>query len=114
MLVLAVDMPRVSEATVERLRAAALGDGAVLVDGRRQHLCAAYRTRALLNAAPRPEDEHGLPMHRLVGDLQLVEGSATRLATSTPGATCTNSRISRRVPLAPVPSYSAGLTREPA
>ncbi|MGI9157050.1 MAG: molybdenum cofactor guanylyltransferase [Marmoricola sp.] len=74
-LVLAVDMPRVTTATVQRLRATATAhpDGAVLVDGRRQHLCAAYRTAALLAAAPAPEQQHGLPMHRLVGGLRLGE-----------------------------------------
>lgn len=72
-LVLAVDMPRVTGATVQRLRAAVSDDGAVLVDGRRQHLCAAYRTGALLAAAPPLEGRHGLPMHRLVGGLQLAE-----------------------------------------
>ncbi len=77
-LVLAVDMPRVTATTVERLRAAATGhpDGAVLVDGRRQHLCAAYRTEALLTAAPTTELRHGLPMHRLVGGLRLGEVAA--------------------------------------
>lgn len=73
LVVLAVDMPRVTRATVARLRDAFAYDGAVLVDGRRQHLCAAYRTGALLAAAPPPEGRRGLPMHRLVGDLRLVE-----------------------------------------
>lgn len=81
-LVLAVDMPRVGPGTFARLLAAVLDhrsgvpDGAVLlgVGGRRQPLCAAYRTAALDRARPASrEDEHGLPMHRLVGALDLVE-----------------------------------------
>jgi molybdopterin-guanine dinucleotide biosynthesis protein A len=75
-LVLAVDMPRVTRGTVQRLRAAVREDGAVLVDGRRQHLCAAYGTGALIAAAPALENRHGLPMHRLVGGLRLVEVAA--------------------------------------
>ena len=85
-VVLAVDMPLVTAATVRRLTLAAAQDdgypdghpdghldGALLVDGtgRRQLLCAAYRAEALLAAAP--EDRHGLPVRRLVGDLRLVE-----------------------------------------
>lgn len=70
-VVLAVDLPAVTTGTVARLLAAAEGDGAVLVDGRRQHLCAAYRTGALLAAAP--DDPTGLSVHRLVAGLALVE-----------------------------------------
>jgi len=90
-VVLAVDMPRVTTATVRRLVEVADGDpesdpesdpdsdpeidGALLVDedGRRQYLCAVYRTEALLAAAPPLEGQHGLPMKRLIGDLRLVE-----------------------------------------
>jgi molybdopterin-guanine dinucleotide biosynthesis protein A len=76
-VVLAVDMPRVTTATVRRLVEAVEGDGdgALLVDedGRRQYLCAAYRTEALLAAAPSLEDQHGLPMRRLVDELRLAE-----------------------------------------
>ena len=76
-VVLAVDMPRVTTATVRRLVEAVDGDvdGALLVDedGRRQYLCAAYRTEALLAAAPPLEEQHGLPMKRLVDDLRLAE-----------------------------------------
>ena len=50
--VLAGDLPRVTEETVERLEAAVEDDvdGAVLVDrgGRAQYLCASYRVAALL------------------------------------------------------------------
>lgn len=78
---LAVDMPMVTGATVDRLLAALGGpeagtpDGAVLVDadGRRQPLCAAYRPAAL--AAP--GSAHGWSMRRLVADLRLVEVPAT-------------------------------------
>ena len=78
--VLAVDMPRVSVGTVARLtwavEADPAADGAVLVDpdGRRQPLAAVYR-RASLDAARPPsyEQQHGLPMRRLVGLLRLVD-----------------------------------------
>lgn len=74
-VVLAVDMPRVTTATVARLLAAATpeSDGAVLVDaaGRAQPLCAAYRTDPLERALPESAD--GLSMRRLVAPLSLVE-----------------------------------------
>jgi len=74
-VVLAVDMPLVTTETVRRLLEAADEDGALLVDedGRRQYLCAAYRTEALLAAAPPLEEQHGLPVKRLVGALRLTE-----------------------------------------
>jgi molybdopterin-guanine dinucleotide biosynthesis protein A len=74
-VVLAVDMPRVTAATVRRLVETVDGDGALLVDeeGRRQYLCAVYRTAALLAAAPPLEEQHGLPMRRLVDELRLAE-----------------------------------------
>jgi molybdopterin-guanine dinucleotide biosynthesis protein A len=99
-MVLAVDMPRVGPGTFARLTDALLApvtaaapaaaasptvtgadepgrpDGAMLVgaDGRRQPLCAVYRYAALQRARPaRREDEHGLPVHRLVGGLHMVE-----------------------------------------
>ena len=77
---LAVDMPRLNAGTVARLTWAVEADpavdGAVLVDagGRRQPLAAVYREAALTAARPSDvEHEHGLPMHRLVGTLRLVE-----------------------------------------
>lgn len=77
---LAVDMPHVEAGTVARLTWAVEGDpsadAACLVDagGRRQPLAAVYRTTALQAARPASrEDEHGLPMHRLVGGLRVVE-----------------------------------------
>jgi len=81
-VVLAVDMPLVSRATVRRLVQAAGDvdgvdgvDGALLVDreGRRQYLCAAYRTAALRTAAPASEEQHGLSVRRLVRGLRLAE-----------------------------------------
>jgi molybdopterin-guanine dinucleotide biosynthesis protein A len=78
--VLAVDMPRVTAATVARLAAAVESDpgvdGAVLVDeaGRRQTLAAVYRPEALSAARPAdPENQHGLPMRRLVAPMRLAE-----------------------------------------
>lgn len=73
--VLAVDMPLVTSATVRRLAHACGQDGALLVDpsGRRQYLCAVYRVEALLAAAPSLEEHHGLPMRRLVAELDLAE-----------------------------------------
>lgn len=73
-VVLAVDMPRVSAATVTRLlEAAAGGDGAVLTDadGRRQ-LCLAVQTDALDRVRP-AGDAAGLGLFRLVAALDLVE-----------------------------------------
>ncbi len=81
--VLAVDMPLVDAGTVGRLRAALErrgdADGAVLRDhtGRRQPLAAVYRTAALLAVRPDRDAENGLPMHRLVAALSLVEVPAT-------------------------------------
>jgi len=102
-LVLAVDMPRVTGATVQRLRAAVGDDGAVLVDGRRQHLCAAYRTGALLVAAPPLEGGTDCRCNGSSGAFSWPRWSpsATRPGTWTPGSTCGNSRSSRPNPLAP-------------
>ena len=81
--VIAVDMPRVSAGTVARLTWAVEADsevdGAVLVDadGRRQPLAAVYRHAALSAARPGSlEEQHGLPVRRLVGDLRLVTVAA--------------------------------------
>lgn len=78
LVVQAVDMPLVTSGTVRRLTAAVdaapESDGALLVDDddRLQYLCAAYRTEALERVRPAYEDEHGLAMRALVGDLALV------------------------------------------
>jgi len=78
--VLAVDMPRVTAGTVARLTWAVEDDpdveGAVLLDagGRRQPLSAVYRRTALAASRPRElEQEHGLPMRRLVGLMRVAE-----------------------------------------
>ena len=72
--VLAVDMPRVTAATFRRLHEAAQGrDGAFLTDpdGRRQ--LAGVVVAARLDAVrPDVEDQHGLPMHRLLAGLDLA------------------------------------------
>lgn len=72
--VLAVDMPRVTPATLRRLRAAAAGrDGAFLVgaDGRRQ--LAGVLDAARLDAVrPDLEDRHGMALHRLLAPLDLA------------------------------------------
>jgi molybdopterin-guanine dinucleotide biosynthesis protein A len=75
-VVLAVDMPLVTAATVRRLLDVSDGDGAVLVDGsgRQQYLCAAYSTEALARAAGAGTGElgHGLAMRELVAGLWLT------------------------------------------
>jgi molybdopterin-guanine dinucleotide biosynthesis protein A len=69
-VLLAVDMPRVTMTTIARLRAAAEGrDGAVLVDGRgRRSLAYVVSTAAL----PAIDDPHGISMGALLGDLDLA------------------------------------------
>ena len=76
--VLAVDMPLVGPGTFARLAGSldAKHDGALLVDaaGKRQPLCGVYRRAALERARPEDrEQEHGLPVHRLLGTLDLLE-----------------------------------------
>lgn len=77
--VLAVDMPRVTAGTFQRLLEA-LGDqrydGAVLVDerGRTQSLCAVYRWPALQVARPSDRElEYGLPLRQLLWGMELAE-----------------------------------------
>lgn len=80
-VVLAVDMPRVTSATVRRLHQAAVGhDGAVLVgpDGRRQLAFVVDRER-LEAVRPDHEGQHGHPVHRLLARLDLAEVAATGL-----------------------------------
>jgi len=82
-VVLAVDMPRVTSMTVDRLLGTLLDalsgaswDGVVLVDrtGRRQTLAAVYRVGALLAARPADRSsEPGLPVRRLVAGLRLLD-----------------------------------------
>jgi molybdopterin-guanine dinucleotide biosynthesis protein A len=72
LLVLAVDMPGVTAATVDRLvTTAAAHDGAFLADpsGRRQ--LAGVLDLATLDRT-RPDDTHGLPLHRLLEGLDLA------------------------------------------
>ncbi|KQZ76354.1 molybdenum cofactor guanylyltransferase [Nocardioides sp. Root151] len=74
-VVLAVDMPNVSMASLARLRAAvAERDGAVLCDlsGRRQ-LAMVLRADRLRAVRPAYGEEHGMPLHRLLDGLDLVD-----------------------------------------
>ncbi|MBC2932265.1 molybdenum cofactor guanylyltransferase [Nocardioides sp. zg-1228] len=76
--VLAVDMPRVTAATMRRLRDAAAGrDGAFLVggDGRRQ-LAGVLDAARLGAVRPEPGGRHGMPLHRLLAPLDLAEVAA--------------------------------------
>lgn len=75
-VVLAVDLPFVTSATIGRLLAAAEGhDGAVLVDaGGRRQLALVVRREVLL--ARLPEAISGLPLWRLVDGLDLAEVGA--------------------------------------
>jgi molybdopterin-guanine dinucleotide biosynthesis protein A len=71
-VVLAVDMPHVTGATIARLRAAAAGrDGAVLLggDGRRRLVLAL--AAAAFDRAPR--EAHNLSIHAFTRDLDLAE-----------------------------------------
>jgi len=76
LVVLAVDMPRVTHATVDRLLDAATGrEGAVLVDvdGRRQ-LVLVVRTDRLDAVAP--DDPHGHSVRALLSPLDLADVAA--------------------------------------
>ncbi len=73
--VLAVDMPRVTSWTFRRLHEAAVGhDGAFLTDasGRRQ-LAGVLDAARLDEIRPDHEGQHGMPMHRLLAGLDLVD-----------------------------------------
>jgi molybdopterin-guanine dinucleotide biosynthesis protein A len=77
-VVLAVDMPRVTPDTVRRLLQAGTGhDGATLVDqtGRRQ-LAMALDVVRLRAKAPAYESWQGLPLRRLLASLELVPVAA--------------------------------------
>jgi molybdopterin-guanine dinucleotide biosynthesis protein A len=79
--VLAVDMPLVGPGTFARLLDSldTAYDGALLVDdqGKPQPLCGVYRRAALEGARPEDrEQEHGLPVHRLLGALTLTQVEA--------------------------------------
>lgn len=76
--VLAVDMPRVTSATLRRLREAADGrDGAFLVggDGRRQ-LAGVLDAARLAAVRPGLEGQHGMALHRLLAPLDLAAVAA--------------------------------------
>lgn len=72
--VLAVDMPRVSAATMRRLRKAARGhDGAFLVDGEgRRQLAGVLDAARLDDVRPDLEGQHGMALHRLLAPLDLA------------------------------------------
>ena len=73
--VLAVDMPHLTPSTLQRLLRAAVGrDGAALTDpsGRRQ-LALVLDVARLDDVAPAAAERHGLPVHRLLAGLSLVD-----------------------------------------
>lgn len=72
--VLAVDMPRVTAATMRRLRTAAEGhDGAFLVDGDgRRQLAGVLDAARLADVRPGLEEHHGMALHRLLAPLRLA------------------------------------------
>lgn len=74
-VVLAVDMPGVTAATIRRITASQGPDGSVLVDGagRRQPLCAVYVTASLERNRPSYADEHGMSVRSLVEGLDLAD-----------------------------------------
>ncbi len=76
--VLAVDMPRVTPATMRRLREAARGhDGAFLVDGDgRRQLAGVLDADRLARVRPDLEGQHGMALHRLLAPLRLAEVAA--------------------------------------
>ena len=77
--VLAVDMPRVTPATLRRLREAAVGrDGAFLVDGDgRRQLAGVLDAARLDDVRPDLEGQHGMALHRLLAPLDLAEVAST-------------------------------------
>jgi CTP:molybdopterin cytidylyltransferase MocA len=73
--VLAVDMPRVTPWTFRRLHEAASGrDGAFLTDaaGHRQ-LAGVLDAARLDEVRPDHEGQHGMPLHRLLAELDLLD-----------------------------------------
>ena len=80
--VLAVDMPHVTAATFRRLRAASVGfGGAFLTDAAGRRQLAGVLDPVALDAhvstlLPNPEDRRHLPLHVLLGGLDLVAVSA--------------------------------------
>ncbi len=80
--VVAVDMPGLTPATLRRLRAAARGrDGAFLTEpgpGGRRQLAGVLDVARLDAVRPGLEEQHGMPMHRLLAPLDLAEVPAER------------------------------------
>ena len=72
--VLAADLPFLTAATVDALRAACTGDGAVLVDadGRDQYLAGVWRVAALRRALADFGEPAGGSMRQLVGGLAVA------------------------------------------
>lgn len=79
LVVLAVDMPRVTLDTITRLRdAASLRDGAVLVDGSgRRSLAYVLDTVVLQTRRPAYGSEFGMSLRALIGDMDLAAVPAT-------------------------------------
>jgi molybdopterin-guanine dinucleotide biosynthesis protein A len=77
--VLAVDMPRVTAATMRRLRESAVGhDGAFLVDGEgRRQLAGVLDAQRLASVRPDLEGQHNMALHRLLGQMRLAEVAAS-------------------------------------
>jgi CTP:molybdopterin cytidylyltransferase MocA len=73
--VLAVDMPRVTPWTFRRLHEGAVGhDGAFLTDaGGRRQLAGVLEVGRLDAVRPDHEGQHGMPLHRLLEGLDLVD-----------------------------------------
>ncbi|MEI2819832.1 MAG: NTP transferase domain-containing protein [Marmoricola sp.] len=73
-VVLAVDMPRVSPATIRRLMLDGGRDGSVLVDqdGRKQYLCGVYAVARLLKSA----EDQPRSMKALLKPLKLAKVAA--------------------------------------
>jgi len=75
LVVLAVDMPHVTMSTIARLREAARGrDGAALCDHSvRRQLAMVLDARRLATLAPAYDQRHGMPLHRLLDGLDVVD-----------------------------------------
>ena len=71
-------MPRVTAATMRRLREAAEGhDGAFLVDGDgRRQLAGVLDAARLADVRPELEEQHGMALHRLLAPLRLASVAA--------------------------------------
>ncbi len=76
-VVLACDMPLLTDSTVDRLVTATTGlvDGAILLDGqgRRQYLASAFRTASLARALAQSGSPDGVAMRHVVARLTMQE-----------------------------------------